>query len=115
MSTHQRQQTLKTAAHHSQECESICIASIQYCLQTGGKHTEPNHMRLLQDCADSCESSAKLFARGSQFNGGVGNLCAEVCDDCAASCDKFANDPQMKACADACRACAAACRQAAAV
>jgi hypothetical protein len=114
MSKQSRQQALQTAAHHSQECESICITTIQYCLQSGGKHTEPTHMRLLQDCADSCESSAKYFARGSVYNAGVGNLCAQICDDCAASCDQFVNDPQMKACADACRACAAACRQAAA-
>jgi hypothetical protein len=113
--SHSRQQALQAGAHHSQECESICIRTIQHCLQTGGKHTEPNHIRLLQDCADVCESSAKHFARDSKYNGGVGNLCAQICDDCAASCDKFANDPQMKACADACRACAAACRQAAAV
>jgi hypothetical protein len=40
-------------------------------------------------------------------------LCAEVCDDCAAECEKHEHD-HCQACAGACRKCADECRKMAA-
>lgn len=104
------QQKLNNAAQHAQQCEAICINTIQYCIQMGGAHAEPSHVAILQDCADICGSAAKFMLRASSQHRKVTEACADICEACADSCDKFPNDAQMTACADACRACAAVCR-----
>jgi hypothetical protein len=105
-----QQQNLRSAAQVAQQCQAICIDTIQYCLKMGGAHADPAHIKLLQDCADICESTAKFMLRDSPQHDQVTSACADICDLCAESCEKFTNDAQMKACADVCRACAAACR-----
>ena len=107
-----QQQTIRSAAQHAQQCQAICIDTIQYCLQMGGAHADPAHIKILQDCADICESAAKFMLRASSQHRQVTSACVDICELCAQSCDNFPNDAQMKACADACRACAAACRAA---
>lgn len=97
------------AAGTTQDCESMCLQTIHYCLETGGTHVEAAHLQLLQDCADICASTAKFAARGSSNEDTIAALCAEICEMCAESCDKFAGDAQMKACANQCLVCAAAC------
>ncbi|KYF66410.1 MULTISPECIES: four-helix bundle copper-binding protein [Sorangium] len=100
-------------ATETQNCQSICVQSIQYCLQMGGSHVEPSHMQLLQDCAEICETTGTMMLRSSPQHNQVTAACASICDLCARSCDRFTGDAQMKACADECRRCAAACQQAA--
>jgi len=37
-----------------QECHScyyICLESVTHCLEMGGEHAQPEHIRLLLDCA----------------------------------------------------------------
>ena len=100
-------------------CHSICLNTINYCLQKGGMHTEPAHIRLMLDCAEICQISANFMLRNSDFHIRTCGICAEVCDRCARDCDRVAspqenrmgNDAQMKACADMCRRCADSCRQ----
>lgn len=99
------------AARSTQDCEAICIETIQYCLEIGGAHAAPRHIQLLQDCADICETTAKFVLRASAQHDGVASACADICELCAASCETFAGDPQMKACANQCYLCASACRQ----
>ncbi|XYH94684.1 four-helix bundle copper-binding protein [Sorangium sp. So ce1128] len=98
-------------AQEAQNCQSICVQSIQYCLEMGGSHVEPSHMRLLQDCAEICETTATFLLRGSPQHNQVTAACATICELCAQSCGRFTGDAQMKACADECRRCAAACQQ----
>lgn len=94
-----------------QSCQSICIETIQHCLQVGGAHVAPSHLRLMQDCADACETTPKFLLRGSPQHGQITAACATLCELCAQSCEQFTGDAQMKACADECRRCAAACQQ----
>ncbi|WP_437656805.1 four-helix bundle copper-binding protein [Sorangium sp. So ce1182] len=98
-------------AQAAQNCQSVCVQSIQHCLEMGGSHVEPSHMQLLQDCAEICETTATMLLRSSLQHNQVTAACATICELCAQSCDRFAGDPQMKACADECRHCAAACQQ----
>lgn len=93
------------------ECANICEQTIQFCLQQGGKHAAPDHIRMLRDCADSCLMSAAMMSRQSSFHSQHCQLCAEICHACAESCDKMGTDPQMKACADACRTCEDSCKK----
>ncbi len=107
----ERNQGLQQATRNTQDCESICIETIQHCLDVGGSHTEPSHVRLLQDCADICDTSTKFLLRTSPQHEQLLAACANLCDLCAASCERFPGDAQMKACANQCRLCASACRQ----
>jgi hypothetical protein len=104
-------QSFYNAARTTQDCESICVQTIQYCLEMGGEHVTPSHMQLLQDCADICEITAKVMLRSSPQHGEIAAVCANICELCAASCERFGGDAQMKACANQCLLCAAACRQ----
>lgn len=93
------------------ECANICEQTIAFCLQQGGPHAEPDHIRLLRDCAEMCLMAASMMSRGSAFHRQHCALCADVCKACADSCARVGQEPQMKACTDACRKCEQSCRQ----
>ena len=90
-------------------CHAICLKTIQHCLEKGGRHAEPNHIRLLTDCAQICHTSADFMLRQSPLHAHTCGACAAVCRDCAAECAKMGDDHLMKQCADACRRCAESC------
>jgi hypothetical protein len=91
-------------------CLSTCEQTIVHCLKKGGRHAQPDHIRLLMDCAESCRMSASMMSRESRFHARHCALCADICKACEESCEEFPDDAQMKACADACRSCFEACR-----
>jgi len=93
------------------ECREACLSTITHCLEKGGRHAQPAHVRLLADCAEICQTSANFMIRGSEHHAGTCGACADVCDACARSCEEMAEDAEMKRCAEACRACAQSCRQ----
>ena len=93
------------------DCHKACLQTIPYCLQQGGPHAEPNHVRLMMDCAEICQTSANFMLRGSDLHPHICAVCADVCDRCAADCDRMADDTRMAACAEMCRRCADACRR----
>jgi hypothetical protein len=96
-----------------QECHNVCLETVMHCLHMGGEHAEPNHIRLLLDCAEICQTSANFMLRGSDLHGLTCAACAEVCNRCAEDCERF-DDAQMKRCAETCRRCAESCREMAA-
>jgi hypothetical protein len=104
---------MKDAIMSTQDCAAICVQTVQYCLEVGGDHARATHVRHLQDCADICAVATMVLLRGSPHNAELATTCANACDLCAASCQRFAGDAQLKACANQCLLCAAACRQAA--
>ena len=93
------------------QCHQVCLHLIQHCLQKGGAHAEPAHIRLLQDCAQICSTSADFMIRGSDIHGRTCAVCAEACLACAADCERFADDEMMKNCAEICRRCAESCQK----
>lgn len=92
-------------------CHQICLQTIHHCLQMGGKHVEPAHIRVMADCAQICAVSADFMLRMSKLHSRTCGVCAEACRRCAEDCDRIAagQDAQMKACADTCRRCAESC------
>ena len=92
------------------ECSEICMKTIMHCLQKGGDHASPEHIRLMMDCAEICKMSASFMARGSDHAGRIAEICAEICEKCAESCEAMADDSEMARCADICRQCAESCR-----
>lgn len=106
-----KSRTMLDCIEECQTCHTVCLETVQYCLQKGGEHAKPEHVRLLLDCVDICQTSADFMIRGSPLHGSTCGVCAEACDACAKSCEAFGNDAQMKKCAEACRHCADSCRQ----
>lgn len=92
-------------------CHAVCVEMIAYCLQKGGKHAEPSRIRLLQDCAQICATSADFMLRNSDLHQLTCAACADVCERCAEDCERMADDDMMKQCAEECRRCAESCRR----
>lgn len=93
------------------DCHSICLnTAVTYCLKMGGAHAEQDHIRLMLDCADICQTSANFMLRGSNLHAHTCGVCAQLCQRCAESCERMGDDAQMKACAEMCRRCAETCR-----
>ncbi|QEI12334.1 four-helix bundle copper-binding protein [Cellvibrio japonicus] len=105
-------------AMHS-DCADICSScaetcystALNHCLPMGGKHVEPEHFKLMLNCAKVCETSACLQLSGSPFSAQLCKVCAEICVACANSCEAVGD---MEDCVAACRKCAESCREMAA-
>jgi hypothetical protein len=91
------------------DCHRACQqTALTHCLQVGGRHTEPEHFRLMIDCAEICRSAAVLMMNNSPFHHELCGLCAQICDECAQSCRAIGD---MDECADSCERCSNSCRQ----
>jgi hypothetical protein len=93
------------------ECSRICEETLAYCLQQGGRHVEPEHIKLMVDCAEICRTTAAFMERGSRYMAEISRFSAQVCQDCAEDCATFGGDEQMMRCAEVCRRCAESCRE----
>jgi len=90
-------------------CHQVCLqTAMNLCLETGGKHVEAEHFRLMMNCAEICQTSANFQLGSSSFSQRLCAICAEVCEACAADCRKIGG---MDECVEACRQCADSCRQ----
>lgn len=90
------------------KCYQICLSTaMNHCLETGGKHVEAKHFRLMMNCAQMCQTSANLQISSSEFISKFCALCAEVCEACSKSCHDLAG---MGDCEKVCLDCAASCR-----
>lgn len=84
---------------------------MHHCLEQGGKHVEPEHFRLMQGCAEICQTAANLMLGGFPLHKSVCGVCAQACDACAESCAEVGD---MEECVEVCRQCADSCRRMAA-
>ncbi len=78
----------------------------EYCLESGGKHVEAQHFRLMIYFAEICQTSVNFMLSHSAFSDQVCRVCAEICDACAQSCEQRGMDDCVKApreCAETCR------------
>lgn len=96
-------------------CHEVCLSTLPYCLLQAGLHAQEEHVTLLLDCAEICQTAAAFMLRGSDEHGRICAACAAICLRCAEDCDEFEGDEIMQACADACRRCAASCEHMATV
>jgi len=89
-------------------CYRTCLQmAMNHCLEAGGRHTEPEHFRLMMNCADICRTAAEFMLSSSPLHGPVCAACVEVCHACAQSCEQIG---EMDECVQACRACMESCR-----
>ena len=102
--SHDMQACIDACSH----CHQICLqTAMNHCLESGGKHVEPEHFRLMINCAEICQTSLNFMLSGSRLSNHVCGVCARICDACAESCEKLDG---MEECARACRKCAESCR-----
>lgn len=66
-------------------------------------------IKLDRDCAAICLLAVEAMAGGSEFAKQICTLCAEICNACAAECEKHSHMEHCKKCAEACRKCAMEC------
>ncbi|MGH8762897.1 MAG: four-helix bundle copper-binding protein [Nitrosospira sp.] len=91
------------------QCHQMCLeAAMNHCLETGGKHTEAGHFRLMINCAEMCQTSANFMLTGSDFSDRTCAICADICEACADSCEQVGG---MEDCVETCRECARRCRE----
>jgi hypothetical protein len=106
--THTTNPKMHSCVDACNRCYQTCLhEAMNHCLQSGGKHVEPQHFRLMMNCAEICQTSTKFMLSGSDFSKQVCKVCAEVCDACAKSCEQVGD---MEDCVKACRECAQHCR-----
>ena len=97
------------------ECHDICLSTVSHCLAKGGRHANADHIGLLLDCAEICQTSANFLTRGSRLHPVTCGACAEICQRCAEQCARIADDGVMRRCAEVCSSCAEQCLRMAAV
>ena len=81
-----------------QECIAECLncyctctqAAMNQCLEEGGDHVQPEHFRLMVNCADLCRTTADFMLSSSSTYAEVCSVCADGCDACAESCREMA-------------------------
>lgn len=102
-------QSMQTCISACSHCHQTCLqAAMNHCLESGGKHVEAEHFRLMMNCAEMCQTSLHFMLSGSQFSKQTCTICAEICDACAESCEQLDG---MEDCVTACRECAETCRE----
>lgn len=111
---HGHSEQMLVCIQNCQDCHRACLQTLAYCLDLGGRHAEPAHLRLMIDCAEICQTSANFMIRASDLHGHTCAACAAVCARCAEDCERMSDDLRMKACADTCRHCAESCNRMAA-
>lgn len=112
--SHERNQEMEICIDNCQNCHEVCLETISHCLETGGEHASADHIKLLQDCVQICQTSADFMIRGSEHHALICGACAEICEACAEECEKMATGDGadfMRRCAEACRKCAESCRR----
>lgn len=103
---------MKECIDNCLRCYSTCLGmAMTHCLEAGGKHTEPQHFRLMMACAEMCRTSAHFMLIGTPHHKHTCRECAEICRECADNCAQVGD---MEACVMACRSCAESCAKMAA-
>lgn len=92
------------------QCRALCQETLfSHCLEMGGEHVAPNHVKLMADCIQACQVAADFMTRDSALHVSTCAACADICEACAKSCDAI-DSKEMKQCAEFCRQCAKSCR-----
>ena len=92
-------------------CAAQCTHCYDACQLEKEKDMLLQCMMNDQDCADICRLTGQLLERKSENVDLFLKICVEMCERCAAECDKHAHMAHCEECADACRKCAGMCRQ----
>ncbi len=104
----QLEQQMKRCIELCQRCHNVCVGLVDS--QSTGDRLSEALLRVLQDCAEICQTSTNFLLRGSKFHAQICGVCAEICLQCAAACEEFPTNSRMKEGAEICRQCAESCQ-----
>jgi hypothetical protein len=95
-------------------CAQACTACADACLGEESPADLRTCIRTNLDCADICETTARVLSRQTAYNPAVTAVvlaaCEAVCQACGDECASHAEmHEHCRICADACRACEKAC------
>lgn len=93
----------------------FCAAQCTHCYDACQREKEKENLHrcitLNEECADICRLTATRIEKNSENVEKFLRLCAEICESCAAECEKHSHMEHCKKCAEACRTCAEMCAQ----
>lgn len=93
------------------QCRDTCQDVLyNHCFKMGGKHVQEDHVKIMTDCIEICQTAADFMRRNSRLHPSACRTCADVCEACADSCERIGG-AEMQRCADICRSCAESCRE----
>jgi hypothetical protein len=97
-------------------CSEACTACADACLSEQMVAQLRTCIRLNQDCADVCATTARVLSRHSSFDANLVRAqleaCVIACQACAAECSLHADmHEHCRICAEACSRCERACRE----
>src|SRR5690606_2792578 len=94
-------------------CALACDNCAAACLQEQDVKMLADCIRTDMECSTVCKAAVELMVQKSSFAKDLCRLCAQVCDRCAAECEKHEHGHCRQG-AEACRRCAEECRKMAA-
>lgn len=96
--SHKKNETVIDALN---KCAAECNHCTTACLDEADVKMLAACIKLDIDCAGICSLTASLLARGSEHGKHLLKECIEICNACAAECEKHTHMGHCKACADA--------------
>lgn len=91
------------------ECAAACEHCMYNCLSEDNVQHMIDCIKTDRDCAKICYLTASFVASNSSHAQHLIKECIEVCNECAAECEKYDHD-HCQQCAKACRECVVACK-----
>lgn len=91
------------------KCVIECNHCATACLDEQDVKMLTKCIKLEIDCAEICNLTISYLSRGSEHADQIIKVCAEICEACAAECEKHKHMEHCKRCAEVCRECAEAC------
>src|SRR6267143_1214176 len=90
-------------------CAAQCTHCYNACQIDKEKDQLARCMMLDKDCEEICRLTGQLLERNSENAELFLKLCGEICEKCAAECEKHTHLEHCKKCAEVCRKCAEVC------
>jgi hypothetical protein len=88
---HQTSPEMQACMDACHDCHMTCLSmAMNHCLEVGGRHVEPQHMRIMLDCAQICSVALDFMAGSSEHHRHICRECAEICRACAGAAGKSA-------------------------
>ncbi|WP_306232137.1 four-helix bundle copper-binding protein [Agrococcus beijingensis] len=96
------------------ECAQTCTACADACLAEDMVAELTNCIRINLDCADVCETTARVLSRRTGYDANTARAileaCRTACEACADECERHAEmHEHCRVCAEACRRCELSC------
>ncbi len=108
---HQMSSEMKQCIDNCDACHRVLEGTTQHCLEKGGDYAKSDLIRVLEDCAQICQTAVDFMLRESPRHRLTCGVCAEICDSAAWQCEQFHDDLEMRRTAQYCRRAAESCRE----